>query len=530
MGRVSALVLATMVGTFSCGESASTNDDGSDDGNGATDRRPNSTSDDGGDATNDGDDDATTQPKTPPLAAGLAIDEVALYQVLKIDLVANGKAAKPSLPIIAGREALFRVFVRPTDTWKPRSVTARLTLTTKGQETTFESKRTPAATSTDGALDSTFSFDVPAESIDASTTWKVGLFDLAKGAEEGDATAKWPRDDEEVAALGAKSVERLKLRVVPIKTSNNLMADLGANALQSYREYLRRMYPISDIDVAIAPAYTYSGTIPKANGDGWSAMLNNLTSKHKSDRAPDDTYYIGVFRPSASFTEFCRQGSCVSGLGYMLEDQYVHDVPEYKTSIIVGFTSADAHVVQDSLPHEVGHNHGRKHAPCENRASDLDPNFPDKSGGIGTWGYDATNAVFFDPKASKTPPRDVMSYCSPYWVSGYTYAHLYDRVVAIGSWKSTTSSASPVRYREMQVRPDGSVAMGSVVERRPIHALDEDVEIVDDRGRTRTEKGIFIPYDHLPGGALLVPESAEATYVHGRLLRPLPSVEELRAH
>lgn len=529
MRRVSALVLAAMVGTFSCGDSGSTHEDegdGDDDRSGATDRT--STSDDGGTSTASEDAEPAT-PKNPPLATGLAIDEVAIYQVLKIDLVANGKATKPSLPIVAGREALFRVFVRPTDAWTPRSITARLTLTTKGKETTFESKRTPVAASTDGDLDSTFSFEVPAEAIDASTTWKVGLFDLAKDAKNGDASARWPRDEGDDAALGARSLKNLKLRVVPIKMSNNTMADIGAQALQSYREYIRRMYPIPDIDVAIAPVYTYSGSIPKANGDGWSTMLNNLTSKHKNDRAPDDTYYIGVFRPAASFNDYCRQ-SCVSGLGFMLEDQYVHDVPEYKTSIIVGFTSADAHVVQDSLPHEVGHNHGRKHSPCENRASDLDPNYPDKSGGIGVWGYDSMNGVFYDPKASKAPPRDVMSYCDPYWVSSYTYGHLFDRVLAISSWKSTTSSAPKGRYREMQVRPDGSVEVGSVVERSPIHALDDEVEIVDDRGRTRVAKGMFIPYDHLPGGALLVPEATAATYVRGRLLRKLPSFEELRTH
>jgi hypothetical protein len=75
---------------------------------------------------------------------------------------------------------------------------------------------------------------------------------------------------------------------------------------------------------------------------------------------------------------------------------------------------------QDSLEtfvHEKGHNLGRQHAPCGNAAGP-DANYPYANAGIGTWGYNAATRTLINPASNY---RDLMSYCSPEWVSDYNY-------------------------------------------------------------------------------------------------------------
>lgn len=70
-----------------------------------------------------------------------------------------------------------------------------------------------------------------------------------------------------------------------------------------------------------------------------------------------------------------------------------------------------------TIAHELGHTMSLYHAPAC-RAGGADPDFPDRYGSIGAWGYDfrAGNLV---------PPHlpDVMSYCDPSWVSDYHFAN-----------------------------------------------------------------------------------------------------------
>jgi len=70
------------------------------------------------------------------------------------------------------------------------------------------------------------------------------------------------------------------------------------------------------------------------------------------------------------------------------------------------------------IAHELGHNLGLKHAPCDRISAPDDPDqgFPDPYGRIGGWGYDIRDSLLVDPS---TP--DFMSYCSPSWISGYSF-------------------------------------------------------------------------------------------------------------
>ena len=65
------------------------------------------------------------------------------------------------------------------------------------------------------------------------------------------------------------------------------------------------------------------------------------------------------------------------------------------------------------MAHELGHNMSLDHAPCNVSG---DPNYPYPDGSIGAWGYDSLEELLISPD---TP--DLMSYCSPRWISDYHF-------------------------------------------------------------------------------------------------------------
>ena len=67
------------------------------------------------------------------------------------------------------------------------------------------------------------------------------------------------------------------------------------------------------------------------------------------------------------------------------------------------------------IAHELGHNFSLVHPPCGTTG---DPGYPHPNGSVGAWGYD------FDIGRLVSPGwRDLMSYCSPKWISDYSFTN-----------------------------------------------------------------------------------------------------------
>ncbi|MYJ00348.1 MAG: hypothetical protein F4104_12240 [Gemmatimonadetes bacterium] len=74
------------------------------------------------------------------------------------------------------------------------------------------------------------------------------------------------------------------------------------------------------------------------------------------------------------------------------------------------------------MAHELGHNLNMQHAPCGG-PSFLEEDFPYMDGSIGVWGYDHRNDVFVPPSMP-----DFMSYCGPPdWSSDYSFIRMVNR-------------------------------------------------------------------------------------------------------
>src|SRR5262249_47531150 len=151
---------------------------------------------------------------------GLSISNVAVYQAVKVELLREGRALQPSArnaPVVAGRPALFRVFVKPSSGWQSKSVTAELRLIDGTTRLPIvKDTKTISKASSDEDSGSTFNFEVPATSLPAGVTYQVFLTDKTGAVPSSADPARFPTAGG-VQDLGIEKSGKVKLVVVPVK-------------------------------------------------------------------------------------------------------------------------------------------------------------------------------------------------------------------------------------------------------------------------------------------------------------------------
>jgi hypothetical protein len=171
---------------------------------------------------------------------------------------------------------------------------------------------------------------------------------------------------------------------------------------------------------------------------------------------------------------------------------------------------------------------------------------------VGVWGYSAIDKEYFDPDST----TDIMGYCRPQWISDYTYNALFKRLnqveaVARAQVPTTSSDAGAAGFapfRSAAIRDERGHAPidegrilrvdGQGVTRWSTASLANEavsadtgssenaassIDLLDERGNAiAAVSARFVPYDHLPGGYLILPKTsvkfnAVRTHIEGRL-------------
>ncbi len=454
-----------------------------------------------------------TPTSRPPLAAGLTISEVALFQGVKVSLEKAGSAtAALNAPIVAGRAGLLRVYVAPDASWSSHEVTAELRI--ESGTTKFPlilDTKAPTAASTEGNLATTFNFDVPGEQIVVGATFAVAIRDAATttgGAAGAGATAsaQYPAGDA-LAALPAQDGGKVvKIKIVPVQYNadgSGRVPDTSAAAIERYRAAVYAKYPAAKVEITVREPFPYAPAISATSGQAWSNVLQAIINLRLQDGAAKDVYYYGAFNPKATFNAFCGQG-CILGLSGLIED--ARDSSQ-RASVGAGYPG-----YEDTMPHEVGHAHGREHADCGG-AQQIDPQFPYPNGGIGSWGYDLIAKKLVNPNVG----TDMMGYCDNVWISDYTFKALFTRIAAVGSiptasLRSDAKDVAPKAYRFLNVDAAGALTWGSSI------TLDAELftqahamTYTDAAGKVVANvMGHYYSYGDIPGGYWLVPEGPSA--------------------
>jgi hypothetical protein len=298
-----------------------------------------------------------------------------------------------SVPIVANREGLLRVFVR-ANTINAAQPTVRVRFYDGSTLVSTQTITAPVAsvpTAIDESnLGSSWNAVIPGIRLQPGLRMLVDVDPSNAVLETSDADNSLPANGTP-APLDVRAVSTLNIRIVPIIQASGDTGRITESNKTNFTTPMMRMFPVHTIDADIRLPYTFTGPKLMSGGGNWSALLGELNTLRLLE-ASGRSYY-GVVR--VDYT------SGVAGVGYV-------GVPaalgwDYQPS------------GHETMAHELGHNFGRLHSPCGGPAG-VDPQYPYTGATIGVYGYDILSGALKAPSI-----RDLMSYCNPPWISDYTY-------------------------------------------------------------------------------------------------------------
>lgn len=433
-------------------------------------------------------------------ADAVSITEVAIYQGPKRSMV--GGMPSPGgivTPVIAGRDALVRVFTKVDPAYDKSEVTARLTI---GKADPLELKAV-VKDSIEAEFATTFNFEVPGNLLLEGVEYQVELLQPSDRTKGDNKAARHPAEGTESLDVQS-SGPAFKLMLLPVKygaDGSNRLPDTSEEQIEGFKQAFYKTYPARAIEFVMHEPMQWNQSV-QPNGAGWSEVLDAVAQFRIQEGTPKDTYVFGFFNPKNSFSQYC-QGGCVAGLGMVGEsatDNYS------KAAVGLGFPGYNSF---STAIHEVGHTQGRQHADCGG-AQNIDKKFPYPDAGIGVWGYDLVEKKLIQPEGGK----DMMGYCDPYWVSDYTYKAIFDRMRVVNN--ADIHFPEELRDKEWErarVEMDGSLTWLTPLKMATPPSGRATPVTVLKKGDASVADGHFIAYDHIPGGVVLWQK--DAAPIHG---------------
>jgi hypothetical protein len=354
-------------------------------------------------------------------------------QVGKVQLTQSTQTLDNTVPVVAGKPGLIRVFALANQP-NAAAPSVEITLKNNGVAVPGYPKTVAAPTGSvptvlnEGSLSSSWNLSVPG--TDLSTPTGSGYSITAVVDPAGDVAESDKTNNATTVALQVTTVPTFKTTIFPVVLSSGTGNVTAANK-DAWAARLVKMYPVASWDVAVGATYTDATiTTLASDGTGWKTLLQNLATKHQADGVTD-RYYYGALKVSYS--------SGVAGLGYVPGSSSSSFY--YRTAIGWDKTGySDGGNYPEVFAHETGHNMGRQHSPCGNPANP-DPNYPYAGGGIGVWGYDTTLGLLYTPSTYK----DIMGYCPPYvWVSDWVYKGILTFRAGTGGFLVVGAEDSPL--------------------------------------------------------------------------------------
>ena len=209
-----------------------------------------------------------------------------------------------------------------------------------------------------------------------------------------------------LAALDVRQVAPLEVTFIRIRASRHdgAVANVSPETVDDYLTSTRRWLPLERVEGTLRAAEFVTDVNLTVEND-IRRLLGDIRAIRTAASVSYE-YYQGIM-PAV-------RGIAVAGIAYLV------DFPSDLSSR-VGLAYDRLPDAAGKVAHELGHNMGRRHAPCGTPGA-LDPNFPYAFGGIGQTGYDIEDGVLRSPGVFS----DFMSYCQPRWISDYNYAAILD--------------------------------------------------------------------------------------------------------
>ncbi|MBK8724747.1 MAG: immunoglobulin domain-containing protein [Holophagaceae bacterium] len=335
--------------------------------------------------------------------------------------------------LVRGRNGFLRVFAKAN---QANSATPSVRVRIYNGPTLINTYTIPApggsvpTAVSEGSLSSSWNVTLPGSEIQSGYSVLADV-DPGNGVAEADeANNQYPANGTPLA-LGPTIVQPFRTTIIPV-TQSSLTGNATVGNLSSWTDRLRRMYPVETVDAQLGAGYATSAVL-QSDGTGWNTLLNEIENKRVMEGNQSSRYYYGAVATGYA--------SGVAGLGYIPGSSGSSSNRSAIGWDKTGYT--DGGNFPEVFAHEVGHNFGRYHAPCGG-PSGIDGSYPYALADIGVYGYDVTNNVLKAPGSFK----DIMAYCSPNWVSDYTYK-------AMMAWRQSDAVHAPPPAPE-----DGSAPAG----------------------------------------------------------------------
>jgi len=321
--------------------------------------------------------------------------------------------------VVANRDTLVRVFVGSKDGIEVSGVTGRLCgYDVEGKSLGCENATNGAikAPSIEKNLNRTLNFELPAGWINPGHSFHVKI-DPNEVIEDGyRPNNRYPLQG--LQPFNAIETSPLKVMVIPIE----YIPFPGGQSYLPKRnnlDYLTslpiKLLPAPGVEYQVGVLRAYQPGSAKDNLDsvgGWSNLLSMIGAIHAMEEPAGAFNYYGLV--NSYDAHGCANG-CITGISYLGRTGPYQSAAGWSG---LGEGTGEA---SQALVHELGHNFNRKHVLCNGNEGNPDEAYPYPGGSIGVFGLDVAENVLYPPGQYS----DFMSYCSPVWMSDYTFWNIH---------------------------------------------------------------------------------------------------------